>query len=50
MACKDGTIRSGLTIKIIIVMINTKVIKIITIKIWIVVMTTNIFEMITMKT
>ena len=27
VACKDGTIRSGLTIKIIIVMISTKVIE-----------------------
>ena len=46
VACKDGTIRSGLTIKIIIVKCSTPR----SIKILIVMMTTNIFAMITMKT
>ena len=46
VACKDGTIRSGLTIKIIIVKCSTPR----SIKISIVMMTTNIFAMIIMKT
>ena len=46
VACKDGTIRSGLTIKIIIVKCSTPR----SIKILIVMMTTNIFAMITRKT